>query len=171
MRIAILGNAGSGKSTLAKRLAVAHGLPLHEVDRLQWNADWTLVAAATYRAAHDAVIAGQRWIMDGPGRLDGLAERLDRATHVILCDIPLWQNYWLMAERQAAWGRGELALRPGGHETPPSTRDLFEFVWSIDRDYMPKWRALVDACAEDTTVLRVTDVAELAELRLDGSRG
>jgi hypothetical protein len=170
MRIAILGNAGSGKSTLAKRLAETHGLPLHEVDRLQWNADWTPVDPATYRAAHDAVISGERWLMDGPGRLDGLAERLDRATHVILCDIPLWQNYWLMAERQAAWGRGELALRPGGHDTPPATRDLFEFVWTIDRDYMPKWRALVDACGEDTTVLRITDVAELADLRLDGSR-
>ena len=81
--------------------------------------------------------------------------------------LACWQNYWLMAERQAAWGRGELELRPGGHDTPPSTRDLFEFVWTIDRDYMPKWRALFDACAEDTTVLRITDVAELAELRLD----
>jgi hypothetical protein len=171
MRIAILGNAGSGKSTLAKRLAETHGLPLHEVDRLQWNADWTPVAPAAYRAAHDAVVSGDRWIMDGPGRLDGLAERLDRATHVIFCDIPLWQNYWLMAERQAAWGRGELALRPGGHDTPPATRDLFEFAWMIDRDYMPKWRALVDACAGNTTVLRITDVAELADLRLDGSVG
>ena len=35
MRAAILGNAGSGKSTLARRLADAHGLPLHEVDRQQ----------------------------------------------------------------------------------------------------------------------------------------
>ncbi len=58
-----------------------------------------------------------------------MADRLYRAAHIILCDLPLWQNYWLLAERQAVWQRGEIALRPGGHDTPPPTKDLFKTVW------------------------------------------
>ncbi len=166
MRIAILGNAGSGKSTLSVQLAAQHNLPLHEIDALQWNPDWTPVDAPTYTAAHANLIAQDAWILDGPGRLGSLPDRLARATHIILCDIPLWQNYWLLAERQTAWAKGELKLRPGGHDKAPSSRDLFAFVWGVDRDYMPKWRAAV-AQAEDTAqVIRITDVSQLAEIQL-----
>lgn len=166
MRIAILGNAGSGKSTLSLRLAKQHTLPLHELDTLQWNADWTPVDADTYTAAHAKLIAQDTWILDGPGRPGSLPNRLARATHIILCDIPLWQNYWLLAERQASWEKGQLQLRPGGHDKPPPTRDLFAFVWSVDRDYMPKWREAVTKAEDTAQVIRVTDVSELAEFQL-----
>lgn len=161
MRIAILGNAGSGKSTLSKRLAAAHNLPRHEVDALQWNPDWTPVDADTYNAAHAKLIAQDAWVLDGPGRFGTMADRLDRATHIIHCDLPLWQNYWLLAERQAAWQAGKLDLRPGGYDTPPPTKDLFKVVWQIDQDWVPKWRDLLATYEGKKPVIRITDVAQL----------
>ena len=166
MRIALIGNAGSGKSTLSKRLAQDHNIPRHEVDALQWNSDWTPVDADTYNAAHAKLIAQDTWILDGPGRLGTMSERLDRATHIILCDLPLWQNYWLLAERQAAWQRGELDLRPGGYDTPPPTKDLFKIVWQIDQEWMPKWRHLIEAYDDRAIVIRITDIDQMSDVTL-----
>ena len=37
-RVAVFGNAGGGKSTLARRLAELTGLPLYDVDLMQFRA-------------------------------------------------------------------------------------------------------------------------------------
>ncbi|MDF1794258.1 MAG: hypothetical protein P1U88_20260 [Thalassobaculaceae bacterium] len=167
MRIAILGNAGGGKSTLARRLASEHGLPYAEVDSFLWTPDWELTPEAEYEARHGAVLAGERWMLDGMGRLGSLDTRFERATAVILVDLPLWQHYWLAAERQAAWAAGTAQETPGGHGKRPETRELFEFMWTVDRDVMPQIRAAVaKAEGSGTSVYRITDVADLETVRL-----
>ena len=95
-----------------------------------------------------------------------MADRLYRATHIILFDLPLWQNYGLLAERQAVWQRGEIALRPGGHDTPPPTKDLFKTVWQIDQKWMPKWRELIATYKDKATVLWITDIDQMGGLSL-----
>lgn len=167
MRIAILGNAGSGKSTLARRLSATHDLPLHEMDRLMWRPDWTPAPAADYGAAHAEILARDRWVIDGMGLKDSLPLRLARATHVVFCDFPIWQNYWLLSQRQAAWTAGQLDHPPGGQATPPNTRDLFAFVWKIDQTFMPDLRRMVaDADTPDRHVIRLTDIDALDGLHL-----
>jgi len=162
MRIAILGNAGGGKSTLARRLAGAHELPYVEVDSFLWTPDWDLVPEAEYVARHDAVLAGDAWVLDGMGLPGSLDARFARCTAIILVDLPLWQHYWLAAERQAAWAAGTVEAPPGGRGERPDTRRLFEFMWMIDRDLMPGIRDQIDAAeARGTPVIRVRDVGEL----------
>ena len=152
MRIAILGNAGSGKSTLARKLAAAHDLPLHEVDKIMWTPDWKLVPEADFTAAHEDMIAGEAWVIDGMGLRDSFAPRIARATHVILCDFPLWQNFWLVAERQAKWQAGQTADMPAGYDTPPDTRALFQTIWGIDKNWMPFVRQCVADAPSGTKV-------------------
>ena len=166
MRIAILGNAGSGKSTLSRRLGQDLTLPVHEVDVFLWQDDWQPAPPETYEAAHGACLAKERWVLDGMGRMGSLPARLERATHVILCDYPIWQNFWLLAERQAAWAAGTLEAPPGGggRDAPP-TRDLFEAVWQIEQEYMPKVRAMVAACEGGTVVRRIESFEALKAFR------
>ncbi|SFS20372.1 hypothetical protein [Yoonia litorea] len=161
MRIAILGNAGSGKSTLARKLAAEHNLPLHEVDKIMWTEDWKLVPEPQFNAAHEDMIASEGWVIDGMGFKGSFAPRLARATHVILCDFPLWQNFWLLAERQAKWQAGQTEDMPAGYKDPPETRALFQTVWSIDRNWMPFVRDEVTKVEGTATVKRITDFDDL----------
>ena len=41
-------------------------------------------------------------------------KRMARATEILLIDMPIWMHFWLAAERQIAWGSGNLDNTPGG---------------------------------------------------------
>ena len=166
MRIAILGNAGSGKSTLARKLAGQHDLPLHEVDKIMWTEDWKLVPEAEFNAAHEAMLAEDTWVIDGMGIKSSFAPRLARATHVILCDFPLWQNFWLVAERQRKWLGGETEGMPAGYKEPPDTRALFQTIWNIDRNWMPFVRDEVAKIDGTKAVYRVNEFDDLIKFEL-----
>jgi adenylate kinase family enzyme len=65
-RIVVVGPAGSGKSTLARRLAVALGSPVLELDSIFWQPGWTrsdsstfITGIATFVNRHDS------WVVDG----------------------------------------------------------------------------------------------------------
>ncbi len=161
MRITILGNAGSGKSTLAIQLSRTLNLPAHEMDALLWTEGWVAVPENVFADEHDRLCAANDWIIEGLGHKETIARRVNRATHVILCDFPLWQHYWLLAERQIKWAAGTLELRPGGLETMPPTSGLFETVWTVDRDWMPMIRDLVAAAEKTKPVFRIDSFEEL----------
>jgi len=161
-RIAVIGNAGGGKSTLARKLAARHGLPYVEIDALLWQPGWQLMPTETYEAEHDRQIAQPAWVIDGLGRLESLGARLQRASEIVFIDMPLWMHFWLAAERQITWARGEIAHPPADAPHMPPTEALFRTIFEVDRDWMPELRRLVLAAeAAGTRVQRITDVAEL----------
>jgi adenylate kinase family enzyme len=161
-RLVIIGNSGGGKSTLARKLAERRGLRHVEIDRLLWQDGWVLTPEDDYRRQHREMIGEEDWVVDGLGRQDSIAERIGRATHIILIDMPIWMHFWLAAERQIAWGAGRLEHAPGGIAQMPPTRDLFRTIWEVDRDWMPGVRALcTEAEAQGKIVTRLTSVDEL----------
>lgn len=161
-RIAVIGNAGGGKSTLARALAARHGLPYVEVDALLWRDGWQAAPVDEYEAEHARLIAQPRWIIDGLGRLDSIAARLAQASAIVLVDLPLWMHFWLAAERQIAWAKGEIVHPPAGAKQMPPTEDLFRTIFEVDRDWMPEVRRLVAAAeTSGTRVVRIADAAAL----------
>jgi adenylate kinase family enzyme len=161
-RVAIIGNSGGGKSQLARRLAARHGLSHYEVDALLWRPGWVLAPAEDYAAAHAALIAGARWVIDGLGRRDSIAARLARADTIMLIDMPLWMHFWLAAERQVAAAQGAVTHPPGGITEPLLTKSLFRTIAEVDRDWMPEIRALVAAAERrGATVIRLASVEEI----------
>ena len=161
-RIAVIGNAGGGKSTLARALATRRGLPYVEIDALLWRDGWQPAPEDEYEAEHARLIAEPRWVIDGLGRLELLAARLARASEIVLIDLPLWMHFWLAAERQIAWAKGEIAHPPAGAQEMPPTEDLFRTIFEIDRDWMPGVRRLVTAAeSSGTRVERICDVEAL----------
>lgn len=164
-RIAILGNAGGGKSTLARKLSERHAIPHFEIDRLLWQEGWVPAPVETYTEQHERIIASENWVIDGLGHRNSIPARIDRATEIILIDMPLWMHFWLATERQMAWQSGKLEHAPGGLSTMPPTRDLFRTIWEIEQDWMPDIRRL---CAEaqdaGKTLTLVPSVDELNAL-------
>ena len=115
-----------------------------------------------YARGHAAIIAQDRWVIDGLGRQDSIAERLARSTGIVLIDMPLWMHFWLAAERQIAWAQGRLDNPPAGAAEMPPTQDLFRTMAEVDRTWLPDIRSM---CAEaelaGKAVTRLTSVDEI----------
>ena len=158
----MIGNAAGGKSTLARHLARRRELPLIEVDRLLWQQGWQLTPAADYARGHAEIVAQDRWVIDGLGRQDSIAERLARSTEIILIDMPLWMHFWLAAERQIAWARGRLDHPPAGAAEMPPTRELFRTMAEVDQTWLPDIRSMcAEAELEGKAVTRLSSVDEI----------
>ena len=161
-RILIIGNAGGGKSVLARKIAAKRGLPYREIDAITWKPGWEAFSQPEYEAAHAKMIAEEDWVIDGLGWTESLPARFDRATEIILIDMPLWMHFWLAAERQFQWMQGKLENPVGGIAEMPTTRGMFEALWETDRDMAPVFRRLTDqAEREGKTVTRIASVEEL----------
>jgi len=161
-RILIIGNAGGGKSVLARKLAAKRGLPYREIDAIVWKPGWEPFPQAEYEAAHAKLIAEESWVLDGLGWAESLPERFDRATEIILIDMPIWMHFWLAAERQFQWAHGKLEHPVAGIAEMPSNRAMFEVLWETDRDMMPEIRRLaVRAEKNRKPVTRIASVEEL----------
>ncbi len=89
-RLCIMGPSNSGKSTLAEAIGRRRGLrPVH-LDQLHHlpHTDWVPRAPDAFAALHDAAILDPQWVMEGNySRL--LPQRLERATGLILLDVPM----------------------------------------------------------------------------------
>ncbi len=162
MRTAIVGNAGGGQSTLARLIAAKLGIQHTEIDSLLWQEGWIETSREAFEREHAKAIAEDNWVIDGLGRLDLIPERLDRATDIVLVDMPLWMHFWLAAERQIAWARGELEHRPGGLAGMPLTEALFQAIWDVEQSWMPKIRTLcIEAEVRGKPVIRLQSVADI----------
>jgi adenylate kinase family enzyme len=64
-RISIVGTSGSGKTTLAQKIAKTSELPHVELDRLQWEPNWTAVPVEVFQERVKRALTGDRWVVDG----------------------------------------------------------------------------------------------------------
>ena len=162
-RVAILGNAGGGKSTLARRLAEAQRLPYHAIDRLQWLPGWTPVPPSQFDREHDAILAGERWILDGVGDLDSIGRRIARADTVVFVDMPLRMHLWWVTKRQI---RSIFVGRRDGPDGCPMWRvtwRLYRMIWWIHRELRPQFLALVADVSPRTQVFHLRSPRDIAE--------
>ncbi len=161
-RIVIIGNAGAGKSTLARIIARQRRIDHVEIDRLLWQPGWISTPDAVYDRQHSDLIASEDWVIDGLGKQASIRSRMERASEIVLVDMPLWMHFWLAAERQLEWSRGTLQHAPGNLAEMPPTKALFEAIWEVDRSWMPDIRSM---CAEAEQaakpVIRLEDVEQL----------
>jgi adenylate kinase family enzyme len=64
-RINVVGTSGSGKSTFSRDLALALGLPYHEMDAHFWQAEWQGRSDDDFLARIAALTSGDAWVLDG----------------------------------------------------------------------------------------------------------
>ncbi len=91
MRVVVSGTSGSGKSTLSRRISRQFGLPLVELDAINWQPNWHDISRhdpALFIARVKQAVEGERWVVDGNYSI--VRDPLwNRATHVIWLDYDL----------------------------------------------------------------------------------
>jgi adenylate kinase family enzyme len=138
-RVMIIGNGGGGKTTLAYLVAEAYGLPLTEIDTLQFQPGWARTPQPELRQAIQAAHAAERWLIDGFGPWDQIEERAQLADMIIFVDHPIWVHFWWACERQIAAALGEQRLGgPPDCDLRDVTRQMFETLWWVHENLRPK---------------------------------
>lgn len=77
----VVGSPGAGKSTFCIALAGVTDLPLTHLDDAYWRPGWVRPPPDEWRATQTALVAADRWILDGnyAGTLELRAGRADTA--------------------------------------------------------------------------------------------
>lgn len=160
-RVAVFGKPGNGKSTLSKALAAATGIPLYPLDSMAFKPCGTPVERSTFDDAHNAVLAEERWIIDGLGPMAAFNQRLAAADTLIYIDLPYPVSYWLVTKRllkglvvkPEGWPEGSSVLK-GTLQSYRMLR-LSPAFWNAD------FQARLEAQAEGKTLHIIRSVAEL----------
>jgi len=160
-RVAVFGKPGSGKSTLSKALAAASGIPLHPLDSMVYLANGEPVDRATFDAAHDAVLASERWIIDGLGPLASFNQRLTEADTLIYIDLPYWLSYWLVTKRLLKGLRVRPEGWPEGSSVLNGTLQSYRMLRLSSGFWNADFQTRLDSLAEGKTLHIIRSLAEL----------
>jgi len=137
-KVAVFGKPGSGKSTFSKRLASVTGIPLHQLDTIVYQKNGDLVDRQTFDRAHDGMLSGDDWIIEGFGPIGPFNQRLEAADTLIYIDLPYLVSYWLVTKRlfkgllvrPEGWPEGSSVLK-GSWESYKTLR-LCPLFWNYD---------------------------------------
>jgi len=164
-KVVLLGNAGGGKSTLCKALSQAKGLPIYQLDKLQWNPGWIPTPKEKFDAKHDAIIDKEKWIIDGVASLESIERRLKAADTIIFVDHPLWVHYWWTTKRQFMC---IFRTRPDfveGCPMLPKTWELAKMIWQLNKYLRPILLNLIKKHGESKQVFHIRSPKELAQFQ------
>ena len=109
-RVSVVGTSGAGKSTLAQALAVRLGAGFLELDSVNHQADWVPLPTPQFRERVAAMVAGERWVIDGNySKVRDLVWA--RADTVVWLDLPkrtvmrriIWRSFRRVAGRAELW--------------------------------------------------------------------
>ena len=161
-RIAVIGNAGGGKSTLSRRLAAILGLPYHAVDDLQWGPGWSPRPSQAFRRDHDAIIASDRWVIDGVGPWENVTARLDRADTIVHVDLSLPRHFLWVAKRRRAAKKGLGHPAPEGCDYADVGLAIVPMMWRVHKD-KPRLRAEIERHRDRARIAHLRTPADISD--------
>lgn len=142
-KVAVFGNAGGGKSTLSKRLSEMTGLPLHILDKIQFQPGGIEVSQEDYQHIHQQILATDEWIVDGFGCMKTLWLRLNEADSLIFVDLPLYVHFWWVTKRLIT---GYFKPLESWHQDSPllkSSLNSYRVLWRCHKYLTPRYREFV----------------------------
>jgi adenylate kinase family enzyme len=146
-RVAIVGPVGSGKSTLARELAAITGLAVLHLDDLYWR-DGPVPSESEWAAKHAALIATDRWIVDGDYRATA-PSRFARADMVVWLDPGPWRCSARILRRHFS-----------GYPAP--LRDCLRWTWRYPRHGRRETTALLSATRSDVAIHHLRHRSDVA---------
>ena len=161
--VAVFVNTGVGKSSLSYLFAEITGLPWIPLDLLQYRPGGKKVPHAEFKAAHDALLKQDQWIVDGFGSPDTLWNRLAAADTLVYLDMPVVQHYWWVTKRflKGAW------VPPAGWPENSSllqgTLNSYSTVWLCHTKLTPKYREYVVKAKETKQVYHLRSRRDVAQ--------
>jgi adenylate kinase family enzyme len=158
-RVVVIGNGGGGKSTLCRALGERLGLPVYEVDAVQWLPGWQRAPLDETSRILDGWAADETWIIDGFGPMPVIERRLDRADTIVFIDFPFARHLWWSAKRQlASRVRGQAWA---GQRRPPANLLLFRTLRMVNA-----WRPqLLEMVSRSNRAARLVHLHSPSEMR------
>ena len=155
-RAMIIGCPGSGKSTFARALRDKTGLPLHYLDRMNWNADRTTVPEEVFMARLQEAIRQEEWIIDG--NYGGTIElRMQACDTVFFLDYPAEVCLAGVAARRGK-PRPDMPWVETGEDAA-----FMAFIRNYPMDSRPKILALLEKYAAEKSVIVFRSRADAEE--------
>jgi adenylate kinase family enzyme len=146
---------------VARELAKRTGLPVVHLDVLFWWPGWTASPDEEFRAALDAAVAEERWILDGNFLRDVADDpRFARADTVVFLDYPR-----TTCVRRAVWRSLRDRRRPRV-DLPEGCPEGFDWpflrwVWNYPRKNRPDVLARIEALGPEVAVHRLQSDADV----------
>ncbi len=137
----MIGSAGAGKSTFAVTLGQLLKLPVFHLDKLFWKPGWIPAQKNGWRRTQQALVAKERWIIDG--NYDSTLDiRFARADTVFHLDFPRRMCLWRVGKRiVTGLGRTRPDMAPGCPERIDFP--FLKWVWRFRRDVRPNIVAIL----------------------------
>lgn len=162
-KVAVFGNTGGGKSTLSKRLSDITGLPLHILDKIQYQSGGVEVPQEEYKRIHEKILLTERWIIDGFGCMETLWIRLNEADTLIFVDLPLYVHFWWVTKRLII-----ASFKPpeGWPENSPilkSSLTSYRVLWLCDKYLTPKYREYVKQTQNTKSVYHIRSIKQISQ--------
>ncbi len=118
-KVAVFGKPGGGKSTLSKTLSTVTGLPLFQLDSIEYTEGGIRVSEDVYLQRHRDILDTDNWLIDGIGSLESFRERIAAADTLVFVDLPLFCHFWWVTKRlikspfiqPLGWPKGSPILR------------------------------------------------------------
>jgi adenylate kinase family enzyme len=150
-RVLIIGPCGAGKSTLAGELGKKLSLPVFHMDQLNWKSGWVESSKDEIRDKLAAIVATDRWLIDGTYG-GTLGERLDRADTVVYLDYPI--RLCVMRLLRRIWTyRGR--TRPDMTEGCPERFDFPFLMYLLQWNSGPRLRTEARLVGHEAKIIRL----------------
>jgi adenylate kinase family enzyme len=158
-RVVVIGSSGAGKSTFARRLGAATGIPVTHIDQLFWQPGWVQTPKPLYLERLAAVVAQDRWIIEGVNA-STLDLRLPRA------DLLVWlERSRLVCLRRvvrrivSSYGSIRPDMAPGCPEQLPDF-EFLTYIWTFSTRIAPRIEAAIDQHGMRERTVRLSSDAD-----------
>ncbi|MBD1833170.1 adenylate kinase [Cyanobacteria bacterium FACHB-472] len=162
-KVAVFGNTGGGKSTLSKRLSQITDLPLHVLDKIEYQSGGTKVPHEDYKRAHQQILVTDRWIIDGFGCMETLWLRLNEADSLVFVDLPLYVHFWWVTKRLIT---GYFKPPEGWPENSPilrSSLSSYRVLWLCHKYLAPKYRDYIEQAQSTKRVYHIRSTEQISQ--------
>ncbi|CAN1212249.1 Barwin domain-containing protein [Tumidithrix helvetica PCC 7403] len=162
-KVAVFGNTGGGKSTLSKRLSEISDLPLHILDKIQYQSGGAEVPYEDYKHAHQKILDTERWIIDGFGSMETLWLRLNEADSLVFVDLPLYVHFWWVTKRLLS---GYFKPPEGWPEKSPilkSSMNSYRVLWLCYKRLTPKYREYIEQARSTKSVYHIRSTDQISQ--------
>ncbi|MBW4522888.1 MAG: adenylate kinase [Scytolyngbya sp. HA4215-MV1] len=162
-KVAVFGNAGGGKSTLSKKLSEITGLPLYNLDKLQYLSEGIEASQEDYKRAHEKILITDQWIIDGFGCMETLWARLNEADTLVFVDLPLSVHFWLVTKRLVT---GHFKLPEGWPDKSPilkSSLRSYQVLWLCHKHLTPKYRSYIEQAQSAKRVHHIRSIGQILQ--------
>ncbi len=170
MKVAVFGKPGGGKSTLSRKIAAAAGLPLHQLDLIQFGKGGARVPDDEVARLHAGILAQPRWVLDGFGSSRMFEAMLREASVLVYVERAPWVHYWWVTKR---FLKSPLAKPLGWPEGSPmleSTLSSYRYLRLSPRFWTPELKARLVAQRPGKRVYVIRHRAHEAALLNDMER-